>query len=346
MTQLQIGNIKRLDVADVRRHEAKDFTPWLADNLIELDRELGMVLEIEGTEVPVGNFRLDILARDANSGELVAIENQTGRTDHAHLGQLLTYSTGRNASSVVWIAAEFTDQHKAALDWLNDLNDRAGESRRFFGVEVQAIKIGDSAPAALFRTVASPKTWSKDGMGSHGEVTDTDKKYVRFWRPLLDELRSTHGWNIRSCDFKRPDYYTGAGIGSRMFRRTMRFAAKEGQARVELQICSAETSWNKAAFDLLKEHETEIGQELEGLKWERQNDAKMSRVVAARPGRIDDSEEDLNEIRAWMTERVIGIATTFRPYLADALERLQESGGAEEDLPPATSAESGETAIG
>ncbi len=324
MTQLEIGSIERLPVAEVWPHEASDFTPWLAENLGLLGTELGMELEFEGMEVPVGNFSLDILARDAKSDAVVAIENQIAQTDHTHLGQLLTYAAGRNASVVVWIATKFRDEHRAALDWLND---RTGESLGFFGIEIQAIKIGDSAPAPLFRLAASPNTWSKDVVESQGEVTETQEKYIRFWRPLLEDLRRTRGWNIGTHN-KGSAYNAGASIGSARFGRTMRFTW-EGEARVELVIKSAETSWNKAAFDLLEQSKTEIERELGPLIWERMDDAKMSRVAMARPGSIYESEEDLNEIRTWMTEHVIAIATTFRPHLEDALERLQ--GGVPEE---------------
>ena len=233
MTQQEIGNIEQVPITSVWPHEANDFTPWLAGNLPLLGNELGMDLELEGTEVPVGNFSLDILAKDANSDAVVAIENQIANTDHTHLGQLLTYSAGKNASVVVWIATKFRDEHRAALDWLNE---GTRDSLSFFGVEVQAVRIGDSLPAPLFRLAAAPNTWSKDAGEAQGEVTPTQEKYIRFWQPLLEDLRRTHGWNIGTRN-KASSYNAGAGISSARFGRTMRFSW-DGEARVELVIKS------------------------------------------------------------------------------------------------------------
>ena len=318
MTQQEIGSIEQVPITSVWPHEANDFTPWLADNLPLLGTELGMDLELEGTEVPVGNFSLDILAKDANSDAVVAIENQIANTDHTHLGQLLTYSAGKNASVVIWIATKFRDEHRAALDWLNE---GTRDSLSFFGVEVQAVRIGDSLPAPLFRLTAAPNTWSKDAGEAQGEATPTQEKYIRFWRPLLEDLRRTHGWNI-GTRYKGSTYYAGAGIGSSRFGRTMRFTW-DGEARVELQVKGTDRAWNKTAFDLLKESQTQIEEELGPMIWERMDDSKMSRVAVSRPGHIDSPEEELDKIRTWMTDNLTRFRIAFQPHLEDVLERME-----------------------
>lgn len=321
MTQTGIGSIERVPIASVWPHEANDFTPWLAENLPLLGNELGMDLELEGVEVPVGNFSLDILARDANSEAVVAIENQIANTDHTHLGQLLTYSAGKNASVVVWIATEFRDEHRAALDWLNE---GTKDSLSFFGIEIDAVRIGNSLPAPLFRLAAAPNTWSKDVQESQAEVTPRQEKYIHFWRPLLEDLRQSHGWNIGTRN-KGSSYNAGAGINSGAFGRTMRFTW-EDEARVELVIKSPEKSWNKAAFDLLQESRGQIEESLGPVIWERLDDAKMSRVVVSRPGHIDASEDELSQIRTWMIDHLTRFRTAFGPFLEDVLERMQETG--------------------
>ena len=320
MVHKEIGKIEKVTITNVWPHEANNFTPWLADNLGLLGEELGMELELEGTEVPVGNFSLDILARDARSEAVVAIENQIAGTDHTHLGQLLTYSAGRNAGIVIWIATEFRDEHRAALDWLNE---GTRDSLNFFGVEVQAVRIGDSLPAPLFRLAAAPNTWSKDVKEREAEVTPTQEKYIRFWRPLLEELRRTHGWNIGTQN-KFSSYEAGGGLGSGKFGRTMRLTW-DGEARVELVIKSPAKEWNEAALDLLMESKPQIEEELGSMKWERLDDAKMSRVVVSRPGHIDNSEEELDEIRNWMIEHVTRFKTILGPYLEAVLASMQEN---------------------
>ena len=242
------GRIEEVAIREVWPDEASDFTPWLAKNLEVLGEELGMVLELKGTEVPVGNYYLDILANEANRDAPVAIENQIAVTDNPHLGQLLTYAAGTKAKIVIWIATEFRDEHRAALDWLNE---GTRESLDFFGVEVGAIKIGNSVPAPLFRLAAAPNHWSKKINSVPSELSDTQVKYVRFWKPLLRKLNREHGWNVMT-ENRQSTYNAGSGLGFGQFGRTMRLTS-EGEARVELVILAPSREWNKAAFDLLME---------------------------------------------------------------------------------------------
>ena len=158
-----IPALARLEPVGLRHgwpHEAGFFTPWLAEtaNLALLGDALGLRLEVEGIEVNVGPFRADLLCRDLDTDAQVLIENQLERTDHGHLGQILTYVAGLDAKTVIWIAAEFTEEHRAALDWLNDATD---ERYHFFGVVVELWRIGDSDPAPRFNLVAKPNDWSR-----------------------------------------------------------------------------------------------------------------------------------------------------------------------------------------
>ena len=136
--------------------EAADFTPWLAAHLDQLGESMGMDLYFEDREAPVGSYRLDILATDLNSNRPVIIENQLDTTDHGHLGQLLTYAAGFDAEAIVWVTREFRDEHRQALDWLNQ---RTGEDTRFFGVVVDLWRIADSPLAPHFRLVVE-QSWT------------------------------------------------------------------------------------------------------------------------------------------------------------------------------------------
>ena len=129
-----LARIERIDLREMWPNEASDFTPWLAENISELGIALGMDLEVETEEAPVGSYSLDVLAHESGTGRPVVIENQLGATEHSHLGQLLTYAAGYDANVIVWIAKEFRDEHRAALDLLNS---RTGEDSEFFGVEVE-----------------------------------------------------------------------------------------------------------------------------------------------------------------------------------------------------------------
>ena len=159
MTRSDLGRVERVNPRDIWPHEADDFTPWLVQHLDVLREELGLNLIEPQTEVEVGNFRLDIKAKVTDNGggeETAVIENQLARTDHDHLGKLLTYAAGEEAQYVVWVAQYLKPEHRTALDWLNRL---APEKVWFFGVEVRVIRIGGSDPAPDMRVVAAPSNW-------------------------------------------------------------------------------------------------------------------------------------------------------------------------------------------
>ena len=158
MDDRPLGRLERVEPGNVWKSERSDFTPWLAapENLSRLGDALRLDLEPMAREQPVGPFRADLLCRDAATRSPVVIEAQLGRTDHLHLGQILTYAAGLDAAAVVWLAARFRDEHRAALDWLNRPGSGAA---RFFGVEIDVWKIGDSPAAPHFNVVAKPGDW-------------------------------------------------------------------------------------------------------------------------------------------------------------------------------------------
>ncbi len=157
MTVPELGKLERVEPRTIWPNEANDFTPWLADNLDLLGEELGLDLEFDETESSVGDFSVDITAKVSGRNAVVIIENQLAATDHTHLGQLLTYASGKDADIVIWISPEFRDEHRQAIDWLNRRTD---DSLEFYGVAINVKKIGKSLPAPKFSTVISPKTWN------------------------------------------------------------------------------------------------------------------------------------------------------------------------------------------
>jgi len=158
--QSTFGRLQRVELRDGWSSEAADFTPWLAqaENLRLLGETLGMELELEAQERSVGPFRADILCRHVTDGSWVLIENQLERTDHTHLGQLLTYTAGLDAAIIVWVAQSFTEEHRAALDWLNE---KTPEELAFFGLEVELWRIGESPPAPKFNVISKPNEWTR-----------------------------------------------------------------------------------------------------------------------------------------------------------------------------------------
>lgn len=187
----QVGRLVPIDVRSVWKHEALDFTPWILNNADRLSEALGMSLELRASEHPIGSFSLDIVGVDLDSGHTVIVENQLERTDHSHLGQLLTYAGGTHPKTIVWISTEFREEHRAALDWLNEQTD---EEVNFFGVQISAVRIGDSQPAALFDVVARPNAWEKQvrKTADSGVLTESQERYIRFWNEVFEAVKAKH----------------------------------------------------------------------------------------------------------------------------------------------------------
>ena len=313
-----LATIERVDIRGVWSNEANDFTPWLAEHLSELGEALGLGLELQSVEAPVGGYSLDILARDER-GRQVIIENQLEATDHSHLGQLLTYAAGYDANVVVWIARDFRDEHREALDLLNRRTDDKSE---FFGVVVEVWKIDDSRPAPHFRIVSAPNDWRKQSINSRrqGSVSEKGEQYRKFWQPLLERLNREDGWNVRTDN--TASWFT-AGSGIAEVWRNMSFYVRNREAAVELSLQTPNKDWNKSFFDLLKESQGEIEAELgTDLVWERLDDNKTSRVGIHRRGSIDAHPQELDEIRSWMFDNVVRFKQIFPPYLREVRDRL------------------------
>ena len=197
-----LGRLEKVDLRDVWTSEASDFTPWLAreENLSVLADTLGLELELEAEEKAVGPFRADILCRDTGSNAWVLIENQLERTDHNHLGQLLTYASGLQAVTIIWIASRFTEEHRSTLDWLNRITDTGFH---FFGLEVELWRIGASSPAPKFNIVSKPNDWSRSVAQAARAMDETELSETRilqrdYWaafQPVLNKVS-------RSCTHK------------------------------------------------------------------------------------------------------------------------------------------------
>jgi hypothetical protein len=302
---MQFGKLSRLDPRDVWPHEALQFTPWLAENLSALGEALGIDLELSSTEAPVGGFSLDILARDLNHDRVVVIENQLTRTDHDHLGKLLTYASGHDAQVVVWIASEIREEHRQALDWLNNRTD---SDANFFGVVVEVLKIDDSLPAPNFKLVASPNQWFKQVKQPPQTISVKGEAYRAFFQTLIDRLRVEQNFTNAKAASATNWYAFASGI------RGVQYGANftgSSQARVEIYLDTGEQESTKIIFDSAEarrgEFEAAFGA---ALSWERLDERRASRIAVYRPGRIQD-EAQLGEIEDWMIENLLRMRNVF-----------------------------------
>jgi len=197
--ELNLGRVRFVPVREVWTNEATSFTPWLLENEDLLGDLLGIEVSLSANEHKVGDFSLDLLGTNLSNDTPLIVENQLGRTDHSHLGQLLTYAGGLEPSTIVWIASEFRDEHRAALDWLNEVTD---ERTHFFGVVVQAVRIDDSPPAPWLELVVKPNQWSEVARLATQSPAQTEAKerYLRFWTGFLESQKKSHEMFAR----KRP----------------------------------------------------------------------------------------------------------------------------------------------
>lgn len=310
-----LAAIEKVDLREIWPDEASSFTPWLAENLSALGKALGLDLELQSPEAPVGGYSLDILARDVGNGRPVVIENQLEPTDHTHLGQLLTYAAGFDANVIVWIAKEFRDEHREALDLLNHRTD---EETEFFGVEIELWKIDESRPAVNFNLVSTPNEWRKQSTSrTRGGVSERSEKYREFFQGLLDTLREEHRFtNARKG---QPQNWYSFSSGAADFTYGANFNA-DRRARVELYIDSGEQERNKRIFDRFEEQKEVFESALgETLVWERLDNRRASRISIRRSGSIDDPET-LDELQGWMVEKLLDFKRVFGPRLQELVD--------------------------
>lgn len=287
----ELGRLEPVPLRNLWPHEANDFTPWLAlpDNLSLLAKtlNLGELSEVR-TEVPVINFYIDILAKDEQGGG-VLIENRFGPTDHKHLGQIMTYLAGQEGTvTVVWIAEIFGEAHRAAIDWLNA---NTTDSSNFFAVQIEAWKIGGSAPAPRFNIVAKPNAWTRSVTGAIKNDGETQGEYAAYWTEFGTFLKQQNApFAVRepppvtwSCSF--PLGAPGVSLLA---------SAARGNSRVAVELYLTRKATSKAFFDELKKDqatiESEIGQK---LKWLRQDEWILSRVA------FDTNAFDVTDREEW-----------------------------------------------
>ncbi|WP_379546829.1 DUF4268 domain-containing protein [Qipengyuania sp. DSG2-2] len=268
-----LSRLERVPLREIWLGEATHFTPWLAEeeNLEILAETLGLSLELEATEKFVGPFRADILCKDIGSGSLVLIENQLEKTDHNHLGQLLTYASGLEAVSIVWIASKFTEEHRSTLDWLNRITE---DQFRFFGLEVELWKIADSPAAPKFNVISQPNNWSQAvSKAAHAldekELSETKLLQRQYWDGLHDEL-DKQGGPISGNRKAQPQNWMNYPVGRAGFTLGTAMHLWDKWVRAELYISGPDA---KAYFDQLLMMREEIENELaETLHWDRMDD--------------------------------------------------------------------------
>jgi hypothetical protein len=309
----KLGKVIQVDVRQAWPNEAAHFTPWLAspDGLELLQNALGMDLEVEAIEQFIGPFRADILAKrtDTPDEHWVLIENQLEKTDHRHLGQLLTYAAGLKAATIVWVAQHFAEEHRAALDWLNEITS---DNYQFFGLQIELWQIGTSDPAPMLNILAEPNEWTRDVQHSaEGSVSDLKLQQQRFWQGVRDVLLERK--SIVRPQKAHPQHWADYALG----RSDTWLCATVNKGKKVLTVdLSFRGPPGKVWFDQLEAKKAEIEAKFNGpLSWQRLDGRKQSRIALTRENTDPTNEGDWPAQHAWAADQLERFHTIFKPYV-------------------------------
>jgi len=316
MTTPQFGKLSKVDPRKAWTSEPADFTPWLRENVTLLAAELGLDLEATGTEVAVGKFAVDIHGKDVtNKGRPFIIENQLEETDHRHLGQLMTYAGGLDAATVIWVAPRFCEEHRRALDWLNE---KTVDEVDFFGVEVELLQIDGSALAPHFRVVAQPNAWAKRTKSKTAEDATSEKasRRIEFLSHVLEAAKATQKdlTNASRVSYSSSVWFTAGRNG---FYFSWNFN-QAGNIRVEVGIDTGNLEANLWYFDRLQAQEDALVAALGmPIDWVRKESQKLQRLVVWGPvgWAIDRADSDVQQMEKWAVDTMLKVAASLKPRI-------------------------------
>jgi len=306
---MSLSKLQKVDLREVWKHEALDFTSWLAEpeNLEQLSDEIGIDISLIQTEASVGNFNVDILAEEENSGRKVVIENQLEITDHDHLGKIITYASGFNAEIIVWIVKSVRDEHKQAVDWLNEHTD---SDINIFAIQMEVWKISDSPYAPKFHVIAKPNDWAKAVKKSvtQSGLSDTKLLQLEFWTKFKEFVQDNNGKvKLRKA---YPQHWYDISFGFSHAHISLTVNSQSDQMACEIYIPDS-----KKLFSALCEKKELIESELsEILEWEELPEKKASRIKLVSNGGLS-SQDDWGKYHSWMLEKVSLFQKVFGIYI-------------------------------
>ena len=304
----EISRLTPVPLKELWKHEAHDFNRWLAKNLDYLSDATGMTLSLVEQEASAGDFWADLLAED-EQGNQVVIECQLSKTDHDHLGKLLTYMSNLGAKIAIWVSSQPRPEHEKAIQWLNE---RATDEA-FYLIQVEAFRIGDSPPAAKFTVIAGPTEISRI-IGLHKkELAERHKLRLEFWQSLLERLEGKT--TLHSKLKPKTDYWLSTGAGKTGLSYVY-VILKDG-ARVELDISRSDAEINKSYFDQLHQHREEIEEAFGApLDWQRADKNISSCICYQIPvkGGLKD-RESWPRLQDAMIDAMIRLEKAFKPYI-------------------------------
>ena len=304
---MKLGRIKQVGLRKVWEHEALNFTKWLAkpENLELLSDEIDIEISLIDTEYNVGRFNIDIFAEDTASNRKIIIENQVQKTDHDHLGKLITYASGLEAEIIIWIVKDVLEEHRQAIDWLNENTD---ERINFFAIKMEVWQIGDSMPAPKFHIISMPNNWSKSVKQSlkTAGLSETKLSQLKFW-DSFKQYAEEHYPDLRLRK-TNPQHWYDLGFGKADCHISLAINSQKKELSCEIYIPDS-----KEAYTQFYGHKEEIETALDKLEWMELPTKKASRIKKII--KADFTKEDKwEEYFEWLGKTAIQFQETFRKY--------------------------------
>ena len=297
------------DLRTIWPKEAIDFTPWLAkeENIAILSKAINLDITVEERESPVGTFSTDIYATETNTDRRIVIENQLSDTDHDHLGKLITYASGKSADAVVWVVKRARDEHRSAIEWLNNHTDlKIG----FFLCEIKLYKIGNSNAAVKFDVIEKPNDWSNQ---IRREIISTPSHQFRYdyWTQFNEYARKnssfTRNFNIRKAS---TDHWMDLSIGSSNCHIAISLIQKRNSIDLELYINEGNLLFDKL-YNNKETIEAETGLHFD---WRELPDKKASRIVVEKQVNLSNRDEWESQFN-WIIENTVKKKKAFKKYM-------------------------------
>ena len=303
-----LGTLK--EVTDLRKvwpHEALNFTPWVAENIELLGDAVGLDITVEETESSVGDFNVDIYASETGTDRKIIIENQLEDTDHDHLGKLITYASGKSADVVIWIVKHAREEHKAAVEWLNNhTDDKIG----FFLCEIKLFQIGDSQIAPSFSVVEKPNDWAKE-IKKTTAANPTQQQRLEYWQAFNDYAFNDKNFS-KAFNMRKPttEHWMDFSIGSSACHIGVTQIQKRSAIGVELYIND-----DKELFKSLFAHKAEIESDMGMvLDWRELPERKASRILVEKNVQLGNHEE-WQEQFVYIMDVLLKMKKAFKKHL-------------------------------
>ncbi|MED4785219.1 DUF4268 domain-containing protein [Brevibacillus choshinensis] len=321
MNTVQLGKIKIIDPRELWSNEERDFTPWLADNIEALSEAIGFPIEVEQTEKAVGKYELDVVGKVVGTDKVVVIENQLEKSDHKHLGQLVTYAAGLNASVIIWVTPYVEDEHRRAVEWLNEITD---EQVNFFLVRPEAFRINESLPAVKFYVETAPSHFVRNLREAYKREDAPRHTFRRmFWQEMFDYLAADNHPNAKGRQTSA-DSWVGFSVGKSGVSVNV-CMGQGSKLRIELLLSASTREQNEKAYEMLKRKQIEIEKIMDGetVLWDEMGSAKSCRIAvnyAYDKARAEDDASYRKELFKWIAPNLARLRRVGAEYLAKGNE--------------------------